>query len=456
MKKLIAPALLAGFVFGLLAVMSSAAPGFPQEKEKKDVKQPAAKIFIPKEVRDVMLQGLQARQTRPDIPFTIFKSAFLPARDAFYIIPFLKIKNADLPFMPAAAAQIADAAVAPVQPKLRAVFDVFLQFHKMDNGVPTQIAKEVYIPVTLEEDTAAYDPNKEEWYSVAYPLLPGNYLLAIAVTTHDLKKIGMQYFEFSLPDLKSYTKEMDTTPVFFLKNYKELPAAETVAQLHKGCFRYSIAQFSPSIDNTFAVGDSLEVFFFALGAQPNDQNKYDIECQYDVKQGDKEAIIFAPAKYETPFISQPLFLKQTLQIKKTDNNAKLLLSGWSWSKTQSGNSIEAKGDVKNISTASLKNVEAVVTFSDKDNNKISQASVLIDANPILANQSSTFKITGDFNPAISNATVEFKVQNGEKIVNSEERQESRDLPPGSYTFTIKLTDKVSSRTCSKTVDLTVK
>lgn len=356
-KKLIAPVILAGFVFSMFVVPSFAEPGFPQQKDQKEAKQPAAKIFIPKEVRDVMLQGLQARQVRQDIPFSIFKSTILPAQTAFYIVPFLKIKNADLPFAPVAVPQTADAAAAPAQPKVKATFDVFLQFHKLENGVPTQIVKEVYVPTTQEQDAATYDPNKEEWYTVAYPLLPGNYLLAIAVTTHDLKKIGTQYFEFSLPDLKSFTKELETTSVFFLKEYKELPAAETVAELHKGYFRYSIAQFTPSVDNVLAFGEATEVFFLVLGAQPNEQNKYDIECQYEVKEGDKDAIKFAPTKYETPFISQPLFMKQTLLIK------------------------------------------------DKD---------------------------------------------------GKERQEGRDLPAGNYTFTIKLTDKVSGRTCTKAVDFTVK
>jgi len=356
-KKLIAPVVIAGFLFSMFVVWSIAEPGFPQQKEQKEAKPPAAKIFIPKEVRDVMLQGLQARQVRQDIPFSIFKSTILPAQTAFYIVPFLKIKNGDLPFAPVAAPQPANAAAAPAQPKVRATFDVFLQFHRLENGVATQIVREVYVPTTQEQDAATYDPNKEEWYTVAYPLLPGNYLLAIAVATHDLKKIGTQYFEFVLPDVKSFTKELETTTIFFLKDYKELPSAETVAELHKGYFRYSIAQFTPSVDNVLTFGQGTEIFFLVLGAQPNEQNKYSIECQYGVTEGDKDAIRFAPTTYETPFISQPLFMKQTLLTK------------------------------------------------DKD---------------------------------------------------GKESQESRDLPAGSYTFTIKLTDKVSGRTCSKAVDFTVK
>lgn len=360
-KKLIAPILIAGFAFSLLVMPSLAAPQTQEKQEKKDVKQPAAKVFIPKEVRDVLLQGLPTRQIRQDIPFTIFRSSFLPAQSAFYVFLYLKMKNADLGYAaaaPQAATPPAAAAVTPVAAPttVKATFDVFLQFHKMENGQPTQILKELYVPTTQEQNAEGYDPAKEDWYTVGYPLPSGQYLVAMAVTTHDLKKIGTQYYEFSLPDVKAL-KELDTTPVFFLKDYKELPAAEQVAALHRNFLRYSILQISPNLENVVSPGDPLDLFFMILGAQPNEQNKYTIECQYSVKQGDKEVIKFAVQNYETPFISQPVPLKQTLVTK------------------------------------------------DKD---------------------------------------------------GKENQEMKDLAAGSYTFTIKLTDKISGRTGAKSVDFTVK
>jgi hypothetical protein len=226
----------------------------------------------------------------------------------------------------------------------------------MENGAPTQIVKEVYIPVRMELDAAGYDPAAEDWYTVGYPLPPADYLVAVALSTHDLKKIGTQYYEVSLPDVKAM-KDLDTTPLVFLKDYKQVPQAETVAELHRGFMRYSVLQITPTIDNTIAVGDPLDLFFLILGAQPNDQNKYDIECQFEVKKGEKDAVKYIPAKYDNPFISQPLPLKQTLLIK------------------------------------------------DKD---------------------------------------------------GKESQTVRDLPAGTYTFIFKATDKISGRSCTKTVDFTVK
>jgi len=358
MKKLMIPIVLAAFALSMIAAPAFAVQN--QAAQEKEPKKQASRIYIPKEVKDVLVAGLPARQPRQDIPFSVIKTTYLPAQSGSFAVFFLKIKNADLGFVPDSAPQVADAAAVIAQPKLKATFDVFLQFHKTENGVPTSILKEVYVPAVMEEDPAGFNPEKEEWYTVGYPVPPGTFVLALAVTTHDLKKIGTQYVEFVLPDPKAAAKEMDTTPVLFLKEYADAPAAETITAIHKGFFRWATLKITPNIDNVFNVGDVLDLFFYINGAQPNDQNKFDIDCQYVVNQGDKLAINFASAKYDTPFISQPLPLKQTLNIKK---------------ETEKG---------------------------------------------------------------------------------TEERQEVRDLPPGTYTFQVNIKDNVSGKTCTKSLDFTVK
>lgn len=311
MKKFVVPMLLAGIVLACLAAPASAAPAAQKDKEKA---QPV-KVYIPKEVKDAMVAGMAAKQARLDIPFEVFKTLYLPAQQAFYNVFFLKINNADLAFAPAAT-QVVDPAAPAAAPKLKATFHVFLAFYKVENDKPTTLVKEVFVPAAIEADSANFDLTKDEWYCVGYPLMPGPYLAAIAVVSQDLKKIGIQYADVMLPDPKSFTASLDSTPIFFGKEYKQLQAPETKSELHKGFFMYSVLQVTPNIDNVFALGENLDMFFYLFGTQPKGDGKYDIEINFEVMQGDKTAIKYATGNFESPLVSLPLQLKQTLQIKK--------------------------------------------------------------------------------------------------------------------------------------------
>lgn len=66
-----------------------------------------------------------------------------------------------------------------------------------------------------------------------------------------------------------------------------------------------------------------------------------------------------------------------------------------------------EGRVKNISNESLKNVEAVATWYDKNGNLVTSDSSLIQYNPILPGQTSPFKVMEIYNPAMNKAGVEF-------------------------------------------------
>ncbi|MBM3309877.1 MAG: hypothetical protein FJY80_00030 [Candidatus Aminicenantes bacterium] len=309
MKKLLAVLVIIGVAAG------TAAAGQPPQKQEKQ--QAQGKVYIPKEVKEPMMAGQAARQARLDIPFSIFKNLFLPAQQAQQAILFFKAKNADLGFAAAVAPQIADATDA-AQPKMHARLNLFLQFHTVENGQPVKLIKEIFVPATLEADQAGYDPEAEAWYTIGYPLMPGNYLASLAIASQDLKKIGIQYYELSLPDAKSFTQALDTTPVFFMKGLKQEAAPELTPLLHKGLFAYSVLKITPSIDHVFKVGDALDTFFYIYGVQPKDGGKYDIAIDFEVYEGEKLAIKFAPGAFDNPLVSLPLQLKQTLLIKKGD------------------------------------------------------------------------------------------------------------------------------------------
>ncbi len=328
----------------VLSVFLSAGFAIQKDQKDKDKKEgkPEEKIFIPKEIKAVLEQGLAARQPRLDIPFTIFKQYYLPAQNAIHSIFFFKAKNVDLGFAPApqspapAPAQTEKEKEPQATPEaqaqpagLQARLNVFLQFLLEENNAPPKIAREAFVPVALQADNASYDPEKEEWYTVGYTLLPGKYILAMAITSLDLKKIGTVYYEFSLPDSRAFTQSLDTTPIFFVKQITKLEAPETRALVHKGLFTYSVLRMEPNLDNVFKAGDNLDIFFFIFGAKPveakpgeqTQQPQYNIEVSYEVKQGDKAAVRYEPALYTFPLISHALPMKQTVLIK-TDKEEK--------------------------------------------------------------------------------------------------------------------------------------
>lgn len=89
-------------------------------------------------------------------------------------------------------------------------------------------------------------------------------------------------------------------------------------------------------------------------------------------------------------------------------NAQLEIVDWNWGQTDSESYVEATGRVKNISGDSLKNVEAVVEFEDRNGQLVTTGSALIAYNPILPGQTSTFKVIETYNPAMKRAKISFK------------------------------------------------
>jgi hypothetical protein len=86
---------------------------------------------------------------------------------------------------------------------------------------------------------------------------------------------------------------------------------------------------------------------------------------------------------------------------------RLELVSWNWGQT-SESFVEAKGLVKNISSERLENVQAVVTFFNKDKDFITSSDALIEYNPIMPGQTSPFSVLETYNPAMRSATIEFK------------------------------------------------
>lgn len=340
-KKFINPAVLLVLFFSLL--LSPLTTSAQKEKKQKQEAQAEVKeqIIIPNEVKVALQEGLAQRQGRLDIPFSFIKHLYLPAQLNLHSVFFFKMKNVDLGFVPQAFALVEqkteeEAAAEEEQKKetppaseteappvlLQANLNIFIQFHRLEEKEPLEAFKEVYIPIKLQVESTSYDPEKEEIYSTSYPLPPGDYLLAMAVTSLNLQKIGTLYYEFSLPDMNAFTDKLEITPLFSVKNFIQMDAPETTAEVHKNFFTYSVLQIEPKIDNIFSQGESLDVLFYVFGAQPNEEGNWDIAVNYEIFKEEERVIRFEDISYPSPLISQPLPMKRTFAIKSEEGEKK--------------------------------------------------------------------------------------------------------------------------------------
>jgi hypothetical protein len=319
-------------------------------QEEQENKQSDA-VYIPKEVKEVFQAGMKNREARLDIPFTVFKHLYLPARENMHAVFFFKVKNSELGFTPLTPAEGTPetAEEQTAAPQLQSKAHCFLQFNQQDGD----FAKEVYIPVQLQADGSSYDPEEEGIYTTGYPLPSGKYLLSMAITSLELEKIGTQYFEFTIPNPASITDALDTTPIFFASQLNRMSSAEMKAEIHKDYFTYAVLQITPNLDSIFHQGDNLDIFFFIFGAQPNEANQFDIEASYSVMKEDEAVIKFAGTKYDAPIISQPLPLKKTVVIQ-----------------TQEGDQVSEKKEQKDLDPGAYTlNIELKCNISGKTTTK---------------------------------------------------------------------------------------
>jgi len=312
--------IIATLMFGIGLSLAFTPCLLAQEEEKT--------IYIPKEVKKILEEGMESKQPRLDIPFNLIKHIYLPARDSVHSVFIFTIKNSDLGYAPIAPAgeeakkdekaEAEEQSPQAEQGKLQSKKHLFLLFKKLDGD----LEREVYVPVELMMDEAAYNPEEEAVCTTGYPLLPGTYVLGMAIASWDLKSIGTQYIEFTLPNSADFQDEMETTPIFFVKDLQRMAQPEMKVEIHRDYFTYSVLQITPSLDNIFKVGTNLDIFFFIFGSQPNAEGSYDIEATYQVMKDDEAVIKFAGTKYNNPIISQPLPLKKTVIVQTQEGDKK--------------------------------------------------------------------------------------------------------------------------------------
>ena len=90
------------------------------------------------------------------------------------------------------------------------------------------------------------------------------------------------------------------------------------------------------------------------------------------------------------------------------SGAFLELGEWDWQRTANGDYVEARGQVTNISGERIKDVVVMVSFFRGDGAFVASGDSLIDLNPILPGQTSTWSILERHNSSMATARVEFR------------------------------------------------
>ncbi|HVP89775.1 MAG TPA: hypothetical protein VMS75_01030 [Terriglobales bacterium] len=317
--------LVAVLALSLFAGFAQSTPPQKQEPAKPAPKQPQKEI-LPKEIKAIIQEGLANKQGRQDIPFTIFKTLTFPVGGGMHVVVLFKAKNADLGYAAPVASGKNQQAPAGL---LEAHLAVALQDFQPDAAGVQKAVREAGFAATLQMDGAGYDPNKEEWYSIGYPVPYGKYTMALFLSPMDmkknqpdLKKVGVAYVGLDLPTPEALQNVLDTTPLFFAKNIEQMPTYEARTAIHRGYFTYSILKITPNIDDVITAEDKgqIETLFFVLGAKPKPetagqgQPTYDIEVNFEVQKPDgSPAIKWQPQTYPSTLIDQSLPLKRTLK-----------------------------------------------------------------------------------------------------------------------------------------------
>jgi hypothetical protein len=304
------PAVLAiVIVIGIFAVALQAAPA-PQSKNK--AAKAEAKPQMPKEVAALIQEGLATRQGRQDMPFGFYKHLILPAQGAnLYPVFFFKAKNGDLGYAPSASGS------GEMETTLNVIFEIL----KDEGGAlkPMMWGKSQAL---LKADGGGYSPDNEDWYSFGMALPAGKYTLALVLMTPDMKKMSVGYHDVTLPGVEAYQDALWPTEPVIVAGMEQVEP-DPRPTVHRGYFTWGAIRFVPNDSGAVGPGETLEVFFFVLGASIKDpasaRPTNDLEVNFEVHGEDgNPAIKWAPTSYEAYFVNQPLPLVQTLQTTDPD------------------------------------------------------------------------------------------------------------------------------------------
>jgi len=306
-QKFFAVFILASFLFPVFI--------YGQKAEKEE------QVKIPGEVAKIIESNLIARQARLDIPLSYVHTLYFPYQADYFTCFFLKIKNKALGYMAPLREEKKEKAEEKEKKKtekgveeeekiLSCNVDFFFRIYSLGkNGKVNGILKEIYLPYGEQFDSKDYNPEEENIYSFGTIFPPGHYLLSVAAVSLDLTKIGLIFHEFYLPPASDFDKNLELTPLFFVKSIKRMPSPDSVIKIYKNLFHYAFLEIEPFFDHEFNLTEKLDVFYFILGGVPAEDGKFNFEVNYVYRKGEEEIVRFEPHLLENipaPIVSVPL------------------------------------------------------------------------------------------------------------------------------------------------------
>lgn len=297
-------------------------PVYSQKGKKEEI------IKIPKEVSQIMDFNIAERKSRTDIPVE-FKNYFCypGSLQNVFVVFLFKIPNESLFF-------------SEIEGKMVGEIDTFLRVYSTDSkGIPKKVVKEVYLPLKEIVEKEKFYPQESHYYSIIQTIPPGKYILSYSLATPDLKKISVGYADILIPDLIK-VENLVTTPLFFLKPIKILDTPQTEAIIQKDAFTYGKIQIEPFFENKFKGDETVELFYFILGASTSSKGTYDFEINFKLKKEDKEVIKFAPQILENqraPVINHPMpIFSQEKKLEPGDYTLQIFIKDKNSGKTFEG------------------------------------------------------------------------------------------------------------------------
>lgn len=289
-----------------LSLTTSFAQAEPQKKEQK--KDQKVKSFIPQNIKTILEQGLPTRQVKTDVPFQFSGFYVLPAKGAYVCIFATKIKNADLDYtQPIDNLEI-----------YKSDIDAFLQFYQVAGETPKLLIEHA-AESSFTIPAADYQPEGESYYYLGFPLQAGKYVMAVALVEKTTKKMGTAYYDFEIPDLEqaAQANKLETSSLFLAKDIQQMESPENYPNFHKDYFSWIMIKVYPFAENKLKPHDQVTLLFMIYGANRDENQKADIEVNFDLRKDSNKIVTFSPMKYESTFIEQiiPVPATKRLQIK---------------------------------------------------------------------------------------------------------------------------------------------